>query len=129
MGGENTSCCICFLSVLSVVLFSLFYSVKLFSPQPMSFCLFLLLILPHIPHRGGRRSERVTVWFLCCKLRQNYNRYFILGSLMSLLLDLNHQKSCPLNLLFKNAHLHKVSFLNSILFSLISHALKNKQKT
>ena len=40
-GGENTACCVCFLSVLLIVVFfSLCRSVKLFSSEPTSFCLF-----------------------------------------------------------------------------------------
>ena len=63
LGGENTACCVCFLSVLlMVVFFSLCHSGKLFSSQPMSFCLFSFWF-SYPSHWGGGRSETVTVWF------------------------------------------------------------------
>ena len=71
-GGENTACCICFLSVLLIVVFfSLCHSVKLFSSQPTSFAFFLLILLL-IP--SGREEEwESNCVVLCCKLRQNHN--------------------------------------------------------
>jgi len=59
-----------FLSVLLIVVFfSLCHSVKLFSSQ--EFLPFILWIL--LPIVG--RSERVTAWFFCCKLRQKTNMW------------------------------------------------------
>ena len=67
LGGENTASCICFLSVvLIVVFFSLCHSVKLFSSQPMSFCIFSFWFSSP-SHWGGGRSERITAWFFVAK--------------------------------------------------------------
>ena len=53
-GGENTACCICFLlALLIVVFFSLCHSAKLFSSQPMSFCLFPSDSPPRPTKEGG----------------------------------------------------------------------------
>ena len=61
-GGENTTCCICFFSVLLIVVFiSLCHSVKPFPSQPMSFLLSFWFSAPS--HWGGGRSERAAAWF------------------------------------------------------------------
>ena len=61
-GSKDTACCICFLSVLLIVVFfSLCHSVKLFSSQPMRFCLFSFWFFSPSHQEGG--SERVTAWF------------------------------------------------------------------
>ena len=63
LGGENTACYICFSSVLLIVVFfSVCHSVKLFSSQRMTCCLFSFRF-SFPSHQGGGRSERVTVWF------------------------------------------------------------------
>ena len=72
-GGENTACCICFVSVLFIgVFFSLCHSAKLFSSHPRSFCLFFFLNLLLTPPERGKEWESNCV-VLCCKLRQNHN--------------------------------------------------------
>ena len=61
-GGENTGCCICFVSVLLIVgFFSLCRSVKLFSTQPTSFAFSFWFSSPS--QWGGGRSEKATAWF------------------------------------------------------------------
>jgi len=45
-----------------IVFVSLCHSVKLFSSQPTSFCLFSFWFSSP-SHQGGGRSERVTAWF------------------------------------------------------------------
>ena len=69
---ENCNLCILFISIL-VVFFSLCCSIKLFLTQPMSFCLFLLILLPILLWRGEWESNCVV---LCCRLGLNHNTDF-----------------------------------------------------
>ena len=71
LGGENTVSCLCFLSVLLIVVsFSL--SVRLFSSQHTSLCLFFSPSdsPPHPTGEGEGVSHHVV---LCCNLKQNRN--------------------------------------------------------
>jgi len=68
---ENCTLFILLTRILAVVCFSLCCSVKPFSSQPMSFCLFLLILFPSPLGRGEEWESDCVV--LCCRLGLNHN--------------------------------------------------------